>query len=394
MDACKACGSNLGRSERSVLCSGLCGSVFHPGCVGLNATNFKAWTANVGLLWFCEHCRINFNPSIIDREAVIIKTMRDLLTRVDSMDLRIGQFGENLKSMYGLLSLTTSMRRDSTVSTRPQRFPLSSMATHDPSDFYNSIARLNLDSTLQSNAANNSIQFPDEIEVELDDSQSNEHMSRGDLPRTYAAAVAAPIVSNASEHTSASIIVPAARTTTIANSATSVTSVANASVATASVTTASVTDTAAATPVPRVAFSIPIDDNLSSTRASAIVPASHDENCRLKVVNRNRLIANRETPDEPLKSFYVTPFTVEQTEEDIIEYLRETVSIDDSTVKCVKLVPRNKNISELSFVSFKVSVSENLASVIGDRFYWPEGVEIREFQPKNGVRLNQPIQIQ
>lgn len=109
------------------------------------------------------------------------------------------------------------------------------------------------------------------------------------------------------------------------------------------------------------------------------------------MVNRRRLPSNREVSDEQLKSFYVTPFTVEQTEEDIIEYLRETVTINDSTVKCVKLVPRNKNINELSFISFKVSVSEDLASVIGDRFYWPDGVEIREFQPKNGVRINQTV---
>lgn len=94
-----------------------------------------------------------------------------------------------------------------------------------------------------------------------------------------------------------------------------------------------------------------------------------------------------------VKSCYITPFHVEQSEEDIIEYLRENINIDNSTLECVKLVPRNKNINELSFVSFKLSVSENLSSVISDPFYWPEGVEIREFQSKNGNALHRVVSV-
>lgn len=127
-----------------------------------------------------------------------------------------------------------------------------------------------------------------------------------------------------------------------------------------------------------------------ATPASNSVPPT---NCRLKVVSKHRQTRHRDSNEEQLKSFYVTPFTIEQTEDDIVEYLRETINTDDSIVKCVKLVPRNKDINELSFISFKISVSENLANVISDSFYWPEGVEIREFQPKNEVRSNQIISI-
>lgn len=379
------------------MCSGSCGSVFHPGCVGLNATNFKAWTANVGLLWFCEICRINFNPSVIDREAVIIKTMRDLLLRVDSMDLRIGQFGEHLKKLNNLLPMTEPMRRESNFSSRLQRFIQSGPIEHDHTDFYNSIDRLNLDSTLRSNATNNSVIFPEDHDVALDDSKSNDRTEpSGNLPRTYAAAVAAPVVPSVLENVNASRIFPAVKPSTATNSAT------NATFSTANTTVTAITTTAAAaavstTAAPRNAVSNPVVQAAAGTSfstGSTRTSRPNDvvqENCRLKVVNRRRLPSNREVSDEQLKSFYVTPFTVEQTEEDIIEYLRETVTINDSTVKCVKLVPRNKNINELSFISFKVSVSEDLASVIGDRFYWPDGVEIREFQPKNGVRINQTV---
>ena len=112
------------------------------------------------------------------------------------------------------------------------------------------------------------------------------------------------------------------------------------------------------------------------------------ENCHLRVVNRDYRRINRESTAEILKSFYVTPFHVDQTENDIIEYLRETINVGDSSLKCVKLVPKNRDISELSFVSFKVSVSDALIPFISDTFYWPEGVEVREFESKNERQTN------
>lgn len=456
MDVCKACGRNLGRSERSVLCSGMCGSVFHPGCVGLNATNFKAWTANVGLLWFCENCRINFNPSVMDREALILKTMRELLLRVDSMDLRIGQYGENLKTLNNLLSTTTSARRDSNISARLQRL-LSGPSLHDHSEFYTSIDRFNLDSSLHSNAANNTIVFPEEDEdTMLNDSASNVPVeSRNIRSKTYASSVSSPTAAtNATNSISpatstatttvsatATIIAPSNTTRTTANNTavfpekdqdallcdsasnvpvesrgarpkTYASVVSSPTATTATTNSVSPVTSAAVTAVSAsVAASVIAPSNTTRTATTTdfatttrtrensvahATPASNSvppTNCRLKVVSKQRQTRHRDSNEEQLKSFYVTPFTIEQTEDDIVEYLRETINTDDSIVKCVKLVPRNKDINELSFISFKISVSENLANVISDSFYWPEGVEIREFQPKNEVRSNQIISI-
>lgn len=103
---------------------------------------------------------------------------------------------------------------------------------------------------------------------------------------------------------------------------------------------------------------------------------------------RRRQQSNTDTT-EVLKPFYV-----EQTEEDVLEYLRETFNIENSTVRCVKLVPRGKQVNELTFVSFKVSVSPDLETTVGDSFYWPDGVNVREFEPKNDaapINLRPPI---
>lgn len=87
--------------------------------------------------------------------------------------------------------------------------------------------------------------------------------------------------------------------------------------------------------------------------------------------------------DASLKSFYITPFLNDQSEEDIKQYLRETINADVNQIGCVKLIPKGKNINELTFVSFKLSVPNELVPLVSDTFYWPEGVEVREFLPKN-----------
>lgn len=216
--------------------------------------------------------------------------MPDLLIRIDSIDLRVGQFGENLKMLNSVLSLSGSTRRDSNFSPGlRQQFAMSGTTIHDPSDFVNSINRLNFDLSFRSNDANNTIVDVNEgLDATLDNDDPNQE---------------SPVV--------------------------------------------------------------------MTTNANSITP----------------------NDDEMLKSFYVTSFDIEQSEEDVIEYLRETINVENSTLKCVKLVPRNNNINKLSFVSFKLSVSEDLVSVINDPFYWPEGVEIREFQSKNVNPLNRVVSI-
>lgn len=411
MDTCKACGRNPGRSDRSVLCSGSCGGLFHPGCVGLNSTNFKAWTANVGLLWFCDNCRVNFNPSIMDRESVIMKTMRDLLLRVDSMDLRIGQFGENLKTLCNLLSISTSMRRDSNISSRLQNFSSTGPALHDHSEFYNSIDRFNLDLSLRSNAANMTLTGAEgETNADLIGDESSDHINvsppcrsrvtfpannnvNSADPTTYAATVtncATASTSKATNDTAAAPVINATMNTTSSSTATTPVATARSAATNSSVATthsvATISSVAAKNPNAITnSSSSPhtVNNGINHQNVPNGLPADEQQNCRLRVVNRSY---RRETSADNLKSFYVTPFHVEQNEEDVLEYLRETLNVGESTLRCVKLVPRNKDISELSFVSFKVSVSDDLIPFINDRFYWPEGVEIREFESKNEKR--------
>ncbi|XP_062560505.1 uncharacterized protein LOC134224881 isoform X3 [Armigeres subalbatus] len=347
----------------------------------------------------------------MNRESVIMKTMRDLLLRVDSMDLRIGQFGENLKTLCNLLSISTSIRRDSNISSRPQNFSSVGPAMLDHSEFYNSIDRFNLDLSLRSNVANMTLSGEDVESIAdlIDDAAGDEiddtaprrvTFPNNNITNSTAAIMSGDVDINANTTPNAPASNNAAATATAATTSatTNATTTATATATTSSTSTAKrpYTSTASANTATRNIASVVTSAGANSTLATTAtnrrtVPAASSsgtnsvitENCRLRVVNRNHRRDTRNLTADHLKSFYVTPFDVEQTEDDIVEYLRETINVGESSLKCVKLVPRNKDISELSFISFKVSVSDNLVPFVNDKFYWPESVEVREFEPKN-----------
>lgn len=93
------------------------------------------------------------------------------------------------------------------------------------------------------------------------------------------------------------------------------------------------------------------------------------------------------------ESFYVTPFAPDQDEEEVRKHVCEISNVHSSLVSVVKLVPRGKTSEDLSFVSFKVTVCNSVSNVVGDPWYWPEGITVRTFEPspKNGGVTRLPI---
>lgn len=60
--------------------------------------------------------------------------------------------------------------------------------------------------------------------------------------------------------------------------------------------------------------------------------------------------------------------------------MKETDAIKNETdVRCVRLVPKDKDVSQLSFVSFKIVVPLELFESIKDPALWPSYVAVREF---------------
>lgn len=120
---------------------------------------------------------------------------------------------------------------------------------------------------------------------------------------------------------------------------------------------------------PRYDMSLNYGTNSSSTKLKGIPPPIPKANMRQLFVSR------------------LHPST---TVDDIINYLLESKIIKEGNeVQCTKLVALNRNIEELVFVSFKLSVTDDLFTIVNDPKIWPQTVAIREFvnRPRQNVEV-------
>lgn len=129
MENCGLC-NGATNQNKWIVCSGSCTRKFHPSCAGMNKGHFASWSAQVGLLWFCQSCRLTFEPAVYDRDKIIMRALRELLIRMDSMDTRLGNYGENLRKINGVL------------------FERKTRTTLDQSAFHKTIDRLTLDDSV------------------------------------------------------------------------------------------------------------------------------------------------------------------------------------------------------------------------------------------------------
>lgn len=327
MDTCQSCSRSLS-SGRLITCSGTCGLTFHNTCVGLTKLHHSAWSAKVGLLWFCDACRLSFNPAVYNRENTIIKALRELLIRTDSMDTRLGNYGENLRSIKNAV--------------RGQQHFNHTNQTLDQSTFHQNIDQLTLDDTTDPINRSRSCDETSFFEV-LDEVNS-----------TIAHQPSKLIVGN------------------------------------------------------RHVQILPKKQTCSNSTKTALSPASSRENSRDPPINEQiddqtdycipsgskgvrpctgaLTVAKVIQTTDDMDAFYVTPFTPDQKEDDIKRHIHTIANVDPSLVRVVKLVPRGKKLDDLSFVSFKVVVCKTISNVIGDPWYWPDGITVRVFEQnsKNG----------
>lgn len=339
MDSCRVCSNQL-ESEKKIACSGTCGLTFHYTCVGLGKSQYSSLAANIGLLWFCAACRLNFNPAAYDREKKIMKALRELLIRTDSMDTRLGNYGENLRKINRTLYGTQQQNSQTDLSL-------------DQTDFNRKIDMLNFDDTLEdpinrSRSCDDTSFFEVLDEINSTVVQPVEKFSVGNKR--------VQIIDNPKPSTSKSTSNP---------------------------TQAS---TSAATLQTPNAVNSPTNVNIITNHERVLEPNSDNRRSTLRPTSGPLSVAKVGHVTDDMMDFYVTPFTPDQKEEDVKRYILEIANVNPSTLKVVKLVPRGKILDDLSFVSFKISVDKSASNMIGDPWYWPEGVTVRVFdhRQKNG----------
>lgn len=87
--------------------------------------------------------------------------------------------------------------------------------------------------------------------------------------------------------------------------------------------------------------------------------------------------------------FYVTKFSTNTTPVMLQDYMRDkgVTNFDTTRIRC--LIPRNKNISTFTFVSFKIDTDAEVAKVITKPGFWPNNCKIKNFIHKSAVDLSQ-----
>lgn len=74
---------------------------------------------------------------------------------------------------------------------------------------------------------------------------------------------------------------------------------------------------------------------------------------------------------------YLTKISPEVTEDEVVNLAKNCLQVDNVVAKA--LVPRGRPLSSLTFISFKVGVSQELKHKAMDPSTWPQEIQFREF---------------
>lgn len=97
---------------------------------------------------------------------------------------------------------------------------------------------------------------------------------------------------------------------------------------------------------------------------------------------RRRQNSNHTVPTKPkfAKSVYVTRLQPSVTVDGLKLFLSARMpEFDENQVSIRMLVKKDQDLSELSFVSFRIACTDNMYSTLGSASFWPSHIKMREF---------------
>lgn len=89
---------------------------------------------------------------------------------------------------------------------------------------------------------------------------------------------------------------------------------------------------------------------------------------------------------EPRKLIFVSQLNPSTKESDIVDYVNNQLGDVFAKPKVNSLIPRGKLLSDLDYISFKLSIPEKHLDKVLSAEFWPKNVMVREF--KNFPRVN------
>lgn len=149
-----------------------------------------------------------------------------------------------------------------------------------------------------------------------------------------------------------------------------------------------------------------IQDNYLSVESSTNVvngqPINEDMDMESRVLNAMKELDTIETPssinnnlnsqnsssyiEQFSNELYISNFSNDITSDMIRTYLGDR-NIDTSKVRITCLIPKKKDRSTLSYISFKVDTNDCIASIINKTDFWPNGCFVKNFVNKKRASI-------
>lgn len=99
--------------------------------------------------------------------------------------------------------------------------------------------------------------------------------------------------------------------------------------------------------------------------------------------NSQPIIHTNIAPSNKLqRHFHLSKISTNTTTDMIYDHMRKNGVSETSNIKVTKLVPLNRDLSTLSFISFKIDTTDDIANIINAPKFWPQNCSWKNFIPK------------
>lgn len=96
------------------------------------------------------------------------------------------------------------------------------------------------------------------------------------------------------------------------------------------------------------------------------------------------------TQDNFSKHFVVTPLSITTTEQQIIQYVQSKLGAS-AGITCSSLLPKNMERNKLTYLNFKIGISNHFTQKVSEAQFWPTGIAVKPFVNFNSK--NRPVQL-
>lgn len=84
-----------------------------------------------------------------------------------------------------------------------------------------------------------------------------------------------------------------------------------------------------------------------------------------------------------MNHFHISPFHINVTHDDILQYIADNANIDKKQIKILRLTKNGQDISQLRHVNFKIETNDEISKIVLQSNFWPDRIKIKPWISKS-----------